>query len=347
MNKPQTGIAISGGIDSTVSALLLKEQGHDLQGFFMNLPLENEAAEIQKIQKIAASIDIPLKIINVKEQFNDFIINYFIKEYQQGRTPNPCIACNHTIKFGLLQKIMFAHGMDYMATGHYARIEDISTTGKYIKRGVDPVKDQSYFLCRLNADQIERVIFPLGSWIKDDVRAMAKTYGLINLSQPESQDVCFLKTGLKSFFNSREIPEKKGNICTVNGQTLGWHHGIFNYTIGQRRGLGLPDTTPWYVIALDPGKNRVIVGKYQELFRQSITVNDLIWSSRLPAALPWYGQVQFRSRQKPVQAILNPGNNDKWVIHCDSPQRAVTPGQFAVFYDNNLIVASAVITEDS
>ncbi len=335
---------MSGGIDSTVSALLLKDQGHDLHGFFMNLPLENSAEQVRQVKEVAASIDIPLKIINLDEQFNNLVIDYFIKEYQQGRTPNPCIVCNHTIKFGLLQKTIFSHGMDYMATGHYARIEDSETTGKHLKRGLDLGKDQSYFLCRLNAAQLERVIFPLGSWKKDDVRSMAGDSGLINLSQPESQDVCFLKNSLQFFLNSQGVKELEGDICTVNGQVLGRHHGIFHYTIGQRRGLGLPDATPWYVIALDPERNRVIVGKNQELFYSSITVDDMIWSAKTPPTFPWQGLVQFRSTQKPVTATVTPCNDNRWIITCDSPQRAITPGQFAVLYKNNRLIASAVIS---
>jgi tRNA-specific 2-thiouridylase len=348
MNKPQTkiGIAISGGIDSTVSALLLKQQGHNLHGFFMNLPLENSAKQVSQAKAVADSIDIPLEIIDLSDQFNNLIVDYFVKEYLQGSTPNPCIICNHTIKFGLLQKVMFARGMDYMATGHYARIENDKTGGKYLAKGLDPGKDQSYFLCRLTATQLERVIFPLGSWRKDEVRAMAKDSGLINFSQPESQDVCFLKNSLQSFLYSKGVREQEGDICTVNGKILGRHHGIFNYTIGQRRGLGLPDATPWYVVGLDSRRNRVVVGKSQELFHSSITVIDLLWSAKRVTTFPWRGLVQFRSSQKPVKATLKPDSDGdgKWIINCDSPQRAITPGQFAVFYKNNRLMASAVIS---
>lgn len=338
---------MSGGVDSTVSALLLKKQGHNLHGFFMNLPLENSAKQVHQVKRIAASLNIPLEIIDLNDQFNKLIVNYFVKEYQQGRTPNPCVICNHTIKFGLFQKAIFTHGMDYMATGHYARIEDDEITGKHLKRGLDPGKDQSYFLCRLTAPQLERVIFPLGSWKKDDVRNMAKASGLINFSEPESQDVCFLENGLKSFLESRGVQEQTGDICTVNGQILGRHHGIFNYTIGQRRGLRLPDSTPWYVIDLDSRQNRVIVGKNQELFQSSITITDLLWSAKTPTVFPWRGLVQLRSTQNPAKATLEPGNDKEWIISYDSPQRAITPGQFAVFYEKNRLVASAVISENT
>ena len=335
---------MSGGIDSTVSALLLKEQGHNLHGFFMNLPLEDSTEQVQQVQEIAVSLKIPLTIIDLKDQFNDLIINYFIKEYRRGRTPNPCVACNHTIKFGFLQKSIFAHGMDYMATGHYARMEDDGTAGKQLTRAVDQKKDQSYFLCRLTAAQLERVIFPLGSWKKDDIRVMAKDSGLISFFKKESQDVCFLKTNLRSFLNSCGVPEKEGDICTVDGRVLGRHHGTSHYTTGQRRGLGLPDATPWYVIAINPEENQIIVGKKQDLFRSSITINDLLWSVKIPTTFPWQGLVQFRSTEKPVKATLKPGNDNQWTIHCESPQRALTPGQFAVFYENNRLTASAVIS---
>lgn len=333
---------MSGGVDSTLAALLLREQGYEVHGFFMLLPLAESEQQVQRITEVAATIDVPLQLIDMRAQFSEKIINYFVEQYKQGQTPNPCVVCNKTIKFGTLLDTLLAHGMGKVATGHYARI-GCDQQGVYsLQRGVDPKKDQSYFLCRLEQKQLAHTLFPLGSWRKREVYAKAESLGLTGFSGVESQDVCFLSTGLQDFLSGQGVEEKTGEIRSLDGRMLGHHSGISHYTVGQRRGLGLPDTTPWYVVGLDPVNNQVVVGKNEDLFKQKIIIADLHWTNP-DADLPWQGMVQLRSRHRPAFAQLEQAGTAEWLISCNEPQRAITPGQFAVFYEESRVVGSGII----
>ncbi len=343
MCPEKIGIAMSGGVDSTVTALLLREQGYEVHGFFMRLPVAESEKQIQRVQEIAEAIDIDLELIDMREQFSEKIIRYFTKQYRQGKTPNPCVVCNKTIKFGVLLETMLSRGMDKGATGHYARINHDPDRGYHLLRGLDPKKDQSYFLCRLDQKQLARILFPLGSWHKQDVYAKAESLGLTGFSGNESQDVCFLSTGLQEFLTRQGVGEKTGEICSLDGRLLGHHSGISHYTVGQRRGLGLPDATPWYVVGLDPKNNRILIGKNEELFKQEIVICDLQWTSP-NLSLPWQGLVQLRSRHQPARARLQQTAENRWLIRCTELQRAITPGQFAVFYEDERVVGSGTIT---
>lgn len=334
---------MSGGVDSTVTALLLREQGYDVHGFFMCLPVAESEQQIRRVREIAATIDIDLELVDMRDQFSGKIIRYFIKQYTQGKTPNPCVICNKTIKFGVLLETMLSRGMDKGATGHYARINHEPAGGYHLLRGLDPKKDQSYFLCRLQQQQLANIVFPLGSWKKQDVYAKAESLGLTGFSGNESQDVCFLSTGLQEFLARQGVEEKIGEICSLDGRMLGHHSGISHYTIGQRRGLGLPDATPWYVVGLDPENNRVLVGKNDDLFTKRIIIHDLQWTDP-ELDLPRQCLVQLRSRHTPAGARLEQTGENNWLISCSEPQRAVTPGQFAVFYEEQRVVGSGVIT---
>lgn len=334
---------MSGGVDSTVAALLLREKGHAIQGYFMILPLPQQETLSRRVQAITDQLDIPLRYVDMRQAFSESIIRSFIESYQQGATPNPCVHCNQQIKFGLLADYMIEQGMERIATGHYARTI-LKGTHPCIARAADLQKDQSYFLARLEPPQIERILFPLGEWTKSQVYAKADSMGL-HFTGEESQDICFLTSSLASFFVQHDVTPREGPVTTVNGTVLGTHQGCWNYTIGQRRGLGLPDATPWYVIALDGTNNRVIVGKKDDLMRQICALNSLQWVHE-PPEYPWRGLVQLRSRHAPALAVLTSNQQGVFQLQFDTLQRAITPGQFAVFYQDNMVVGSAIISKE-
>jgi len=340
MSEIQVGIAMSGGVDSTVAASLLRDQGCAVHGFFMILPLPNLSVQLHRVQEVAANLSIPLTLIDLQEQFSQQVIGTFINGYLAGQTPNPCVQCNQSIKFGAFARAMLSAGMEKVATGHYARVRRIGADC-YIERGADPVKDQSYFLAQLSSAQLQSVIFPLGDWTKAQVYQRAQTLGF-QFRGEESQDVCFLSQGLPAFLAQNGVREKNGPVVTLDGTRLGEHRGIWNYTIGQRRGLGLPDATPWYVVGLDGPGNRVVVGKNNDLQQSVCSVHSLRWTPALPG-FPWRGLVQLRSRHAPAPAELSPSGDDCWQLTFHTPQRAITPGQYAVFYQDNRVVGSAVI----
>lgn len=343
LSSCKIGVAMSGGVDSAVTALLLREQGYEVHGFFMRLPLPETEQQGRRAQKIASEIGIPLEILDLRQQFSAHIIDDFVRQYRQGKTPNPCVVCNQRIKFGALLKMMLDRGMDKGATGHYACVKK-SSQGYRLFRGDDPLKDQSYFLCRLRQEQLAHALFPLGNWTKKDVYAMASSFGLSVCSGDESQDVCFLSSGLHAFLSDQGVQDVEGEIYSFDGRVLGRHHGISRYTIGQRRGLGISDATPWYVVALDAETNRVIVGKNNNLYDKEIFINDLHWIGSVPDD-SWQAAVQLRSRHIPASACVERISEEVWRITCDEPQRAITPGQFAVFYKGDRVVGSGIIVQ--
>ncbi len=340
MSLLKVGIAMSGGVDSTVAASLLQEQGYQVQGFFMVLPLANLALQLQRVQEVAEQLSVPLHLIDLRQQFTDQVIRSFIEGYRSGQTPNPCISCNHTIKFGALAAAMLQKGMDRLATGHYACVRQVGEHYS-VFRGADRIKDQSYFLARLSSPQLRNLVFPLGDWSKEQVYPRAKTLGF-EFQGEESQDVCFLPHGLPSFFVGQGIQDQAGPIVTRDGTVLGEHRGVWNYTIGQRRGLGLPDATPWYVVGIEGNANRVIVGKNEDLLQSTCPLHSLQWAATSPP-LPWRGLVQLRSRHAPATGQLHSAGPGCWQLTFDSPQRAITPGQFAVLYEGDQVLGSAVI----
>lgn len=334
------GVAMSGGVDSTMAASLLQEQGHDVHGFFMLLPLANLEVQRQRVREVADRLSIPLTEVDLRQSFAEQVIGYFNRSYRAGLTPNPCIHCNRSVKFGLLADTMRHQDLERIATGHYARVQSVGDRC-FVARGSDRTKDQSYFLARLAADQVNTLLFPLGDWTKQQVYARAAALGF-HFSGEESQDVCFLSQGLAAFLSEQGIGDLCGPVVTADGRQIGEHLGVWHYTIGQRRGLGLPDVTPWYVVGLDGPGNRVIVGKQDDLFATRCTVHALRWTHQ-PPALPWRGLVQLRSRHTPAMAALAPSGPEQWSLVFDTPQRAITPGQFAVCYEHDRVVGSAVI----
>ena len=335
------GVAMSGGVDSTVAALLLSEQGWRVHGFFMRLPLPGRDAQLQRVREVADRLAVPLTVIDLEQPFTDGVIRSFVDSYRAGLTPNPCMHCNEQIKFGLLAQAMRAAGMDRVATGHYARLVRAGCRAR-LARAAHRAKDQSYFLARLRPEQLDDVLFPLGAWTKEAVHRRAETLGL-HFRGEESQDVCFLAAGLSAFLASHGLDRTAGPLVTADGSTIGQHTGCWQFTVGQRRGLGLPDATPWYVTAIDGAANRVVVGKAADLMRQECSVHAVHWTDA-PPSLPWSGLVQLRSRHTPAAAevIADPAGTVQIVFA--APQRAITPGQFTVFYEHDRVVGSAVIS---
>jgi tRNA-uridine 2-sulfurtransferase len=343
VKENQIGIALSGGVDSTACALMLREH-YQVKGFFMQLAQPNFEAQKTRVEVVAKKLGIPLHIINLKQEFEQRVLNYFSDSYFQGLTPNPCVICNKEIKFGLFMEAILAAGMDKMATGHYAKIEQTDNT-YHLYSGDDPKKDQSYFLSRLSQGQLAKVIFPLGEQTKKDTYRFVEDYGFHDFHGQESQDVCFLENSqIGNFLEDRSTGEtNEGPIVSTSGKVLGQHKGLFRYTIGQRKGLGISSATPLYVVGLDTNGNRVIVGKNDELFKKQIQVQKLNWlAGKKPDITTDYTvRIRYSHRGSIARLVLN--DNDCGDIIFREPQRAVTPGQFAVIYHDTELLGSGII----
>ena len=334
---------MSGGVDSTACALLLKDR-YELTGFFMELAQPDIVRQKERVQDIADRIGISLVFVDLKRQFEEKVLAYFSENYCNGLTPNPCIICNTEIKFGLFMEYMLTAGMDRIATGHYARVHEDG--GLYhLRAGRDKEKDQSYFLARLNQEQLSHVLFPLGDMDKKETYLLAERHGFTDFRGSESQDVCFLsRESVGSYLEKRQQKlAAEGPVVTRNGQRIGTHNGLFRYTIGQRRGLGIPDATPWYVLALEPEGNRVVVGKEDELYCSRIHIAKVHWiSGQAPAEGPDY-QVRIRYSHRGARATLTRLSQDCYQLDFTESQRAVTPGQFAVIYKDDEVLGSGAI----
>ncbi len=343
MKERQIGIALSGGVDSTACALLLREH-YQVKGFFMQLAQPNFAAQKAQVESIAKKLGISLQVINLQQEFAQRVLDYFSGSYFQGLTPNPCVICNREIKFGLFMEAILASGMDKMATGHYAQInkkDDIY----HLYSGVDAKKDQSYFLSRLTQEQLAKIIFPLGTQTKEETYRFVEKHGFNDLHGLESQDVCFLeKSQIGNFLeNCATGHNTEGPIVSTAGKVLGRHKGLFRYTIGQRKGLGISSETPLYVIALDATTNTVIVGKNEELLKKQIEVEELRWLTGKAPDLTKNYQVRIRYSHRGATARLRADNHGYGEIIFQEPQRAVTPGQFAVIYHDTELLGSGII----
>jgi tRNA-uridine 2-sulfurtransferase len=341
-------IALSGGIDSALSAYLLKKEGCRVIGLHADFGFSPDPS-LPWLEKITAFLKIPLEVIYIKDIFKQKVVDYFISEYALGRTPNPCVVCNPLIKFDLLYQKGLSLGADFFATGHYARIvpapwgEELT-----IGRGMDINKDQSYFLHRVKHQNLKRILFPLGSWTKDQVRAMAREIGLPVNPKGESQDICFLPEGGYREFLIKQSPSKlirSGEIVDTQGKKLGTHQGLFAYTVGQRRGLGLSAAEPYYVIRLEPDINRLVIGGKKDLESSGCLLSDVHFISRPPEIDGLEIMVQVRYRHKAAKAQLHLGEGQRLKIHFQNPQKAVTPGQAAVFYWEDKVLGGGWIEE--
>lgn len=358
-------VAMSGGVDSSTSAALLKEQGFEVVGIYMRLwtPFRSLSFAGQRsAQKVAKHLGIPLHIIDLSKEFKKEIVDYFVSEYLAGRTPNPCVICNKKIKFGLLLQEAKRLECDFLATGHYSRIKRQIPNSKFqmsnkfqipnskLLKGMDETKDQSYFLWQLSQKQLSKILFPLGNYKKDQTRKLAKKFGLHTAERRESQEICFVSTNYYEFLE-RIITNKirKGLIVDTKGNVLGEHKGLPFYTIGQRQGLGIkadnPAYNPWYVVRLDVKNNKVIIGREEDLYQKEVNLKNINWiSGRMPEK-EVRCQVKIRYGMPAQRAVIRKQLTDnRYQIVFDKPQRAVTPGQSAVFYSNSELLGGGIIT---
>lgn len=347
--------AMSGGVDSSVAAALLLEQGYDVVGVTMQIwpqASDDERAccslsAVEDARRVAASLGIPHYVLNFQEEFRRAVIDNFIDEYRAGRTPNPCIQCNRWIKFDLLLARAEALDAACVATGHYARAvyhEDIARWS--VRRGADRAKDQSYVLYGLTQPQLPRVLFPLGELSKAEVRALAAARGFRVAQKPESQEICFVPDDNYGRFLRAETPEiaTPGPIVDTAGRVLGTHQGVAFYTIGQRRGLGITANTPLFVVRLDPAANTVVVGAAEELLARQAIAEDVIYGKWAPETLDAPRRVLATLRYKmQAQPATAQREGDRLCVTFDEPQRAVTPGQALVCYDGDDVVAGGTI----
>lgn len=334
---------MSGGVDSTACALILKET-YNVQGFFMQLAQPDLEQQKDRVLTIADRIGIKLNIIDLRKEFSEKVLNYFTDSYTIGITPNPCVICNREIKFGLFLDAMVSSGMDMMATGHYATIKNSGGTYR-LYRGDDQTKDQSYFLSRLLQSQLAKILFPLGNFTKDTIYELVESHGFDDFRGRESQDICFLESKqLGNFLKDRiSTPHSIGPIRTSSGQILGTHKGLYRYTIGQRKGLGISSDAPLYVVAIDTAANTLIVGPNEELFKKTVKVKDIHWLADTVPDLTRDYMVRIRYSHRGSTAKLRLLEDKRGVLRFLEPQRAVTPGQFAVLYNNNELLGSAII----
>lgn len=348
--KERMFVALSGGVDSAVAALLLNNDGHEVVGVFMEnwqktaeTPYCTTEEDRRDALRVAEHLGIPLRIVNFEKEYRETVLQDFYDEYAAGRTPNPDVLCNRFIKFGPLLDFARREGADALATGHYARRE-MENSVPVLKRGIDGTKDQSYFLSQLTAEQLAFARFPLGDMTKKQVRSLAKKTKIPVANKPDSQGICFLGHVAVETILRKKIPVQHGPIVTTEGERVGEHDGVAFYTVGQRRGMGIGGGIPYYVADKDFATNTLIVCKGNRnaaLYKKELHTKDPHWINAAPA-MPLDCSVMIRYRQ-PAQKARATKDSKGLRIAFKDPQRAVTPGQYAAFYDDNTCLGSAVI----
>lgn len=341
-------VAMSGGVDSSVAAALLVEQGYDVVGMMMRLWSDEEMGgsahnrcctpeQMDDARRIADHIGIPFYVLDTKDVFRNTVVQYFIDQHRDGFTPNPCMECNRHIRFDWLLKNAIALDADYLATGHYARIHQDDGGLYRLRKGIDENKDQSYVLSVMGQEQLSQTKFPVGEYPKHEVRDLAAKFGLNVESKKDSQDLCFLGNSDYRTFLTLHAPDvmQAGPIVRKDGEVLGEHEGLSNYTIGQRKGLGISFSEPLYVLAMNPYKNALVVGTRDELGRDNCTVNRVNWVSGIAPDTQFRADVKIRYKARPETALVEPLDDGRVRITFDEPQRDITPGQGAVIYEGD------------
>lgn len=362
-------VAMSGGVDSSAAAALLKEQGHELVGFTMQLwnqrrninvdehgdPLPSRCCSLDDVydaRRVAEGLGFPFYVLNLEREFEESVVEPFIRGYLSGETPIPCVACNSRLKFAALDKMAVSLGCDKVATGHFARVEYDDAADRYrLFRGLDKWKDQSYFLWELTQEQLSRAYFPLGEMVKSEVRDIARGANLYTAEKQESQEICFVPDGKYSEFIDRyldhegrsdELPAG-GEIVNAAGETMGTHTGIHRYTVGQRKGLGIAHEKPLYVVQIERAKNQIIVGGDDELESSEFTAKGVNWIAFDTPQDPVRAEVKIRYKHEPSPATIYALDGDRAHIVFDEPQRAITPGQATIFYNGDEVVGGGWI----
>ena len=362
-----TAVAMSGGVDSSTVAAILRERGRTIVGLTMQLwnqrrlpqlqgpgPVQHRCCSLDDVfdaRRVAEHLDFPFYVVNFERKFEESVVRPFVADYLAGRTPVPCTLCNNRVKFDQLLLTARQIGADHLATGHYARVHYNQVTDRYeLLLARDASKDQSYFLFGLTQEQLARTEFPLGEMTKTEVRDIARRTQLPVAEKPESQEICFVPAGnyvrfIEGYLREQgsELPAESGEIVTTSGEVIGRHQGLHHYTVGQRRGLGLAARRPLYVVALDRANNRLVVGEDGELHRETCEVRDVNWVSIPCPEEPIDAMVKVRHKHEPAAATITPFDSTTARIQFREPQRAITPGQSAVFYSGELVLGGGWI----
>ncbi len=355
MEKKKVVVGMSGGVDSSVAAYLLKKQGYDVIGITMQIWQEDKEYEereggccslsaVEDARRVCEKLDIPFYVLNFRDSFKNKVIKYFVQEYIDGKTPNPCIACNKHLKFDELLRKARGIGAEYVATGHYAKIEE--RDGRYLLiRSDDDKKDQTYALYNFTQDQLAHTLMPCGEYTKDKIREIAKEIGLAVHNKKDSEEICFIPDNNHGRFIKEERPNevKPGNFVDSKGNILGRHKGIVYYTIGQRKGLGLALGKPVFVIGINPKKNEVVIGSEENIFKTDLVAKDVNFIPFDELKEDMEVQAKVRYAAKPADAIISPLKDGKVKVSFKDKQRAITKGQSVVFYDGNVVVGGGII----
>jgi tRNA-specific 2-thiouridylase len=347
-------VALSGGVDSSVAAALLKQQGYEVLGMMLRLWSEPGKEDSNRCctpdsmalaRRVAAKLDIPFYVVDAKEVFHSTVVNYFLEGYARGETPNPCLICNRQIRWEFLLNHALALGADFMATGHYVRRRTSDDGRNELLRAVDRAKDQSYVLHVLNQEKLKRALFPVGDYTKTEIRKIAESFGLPTASRHDSQDLCFLAGDDYRNFLQRNAAEmlKAGDMVTRDGAVIGQHNGLANYTIGQRKGLAVSSSVPLYVLGKNAATNTVIVGTQDELGSRELIARDVNWVSGEAPTESFRADVKIRYTAKEAGALVVPLDGNQVKVQFDAPQRDITAGQAAVFYQGDLLLGGGII----